>query len=77
MWESVAKHMKNFGFKNTVCPKNVKGIFIFNDVDKKRGHFSENAAFLFFILPGFFSSPLNYCFSLLGKKISPNYMSLF
>lgn len=32
MWESVAKYMKKFRFKNTVHPKNVKRTFVFNDV---------------------------------------------
>lgn len=50
MWESVAKYMKKFRFKNTVHPKNVKRTFVFNDVSIHVVT-SQNAAVLVFILP--------------------------
>lgn len=69
MWDSVAKHVKNFRFESTVHPKNIKGTLVFNDVSinvvtSVRMQQSWFSSYLVF-----FSSPLRYCFSLLGKKV--------
>lgn len=67
MWESIAKYMKKFRFKNTVHPK-IKGTFVFNDASIHVVTFlkMQQSWFSSYLFLLFLSQVL---FHLIGKKV--------